>query len=184
MKRLFDILVSATLLLALSPVMLAVALMVAGGDGFPVLFRQERCGLGGRPFTILKFRTMVKNAEKIGGYSTAPGDPRVTRLGAFLRQSSLDELPQLINVLVGDMSLVGPRPDTMAQEKNYTPEQWALRASVRPGLTGPAQATLRSACTTDERWAMDADYIRSHTFLKDIWILVQTAGQIVKKGSY
>lgn len=184
MKRLFDILASALLLLALSPVLLVVAFLVAAQDGSPVLFRQQRCGLGGQPFKILKFRTMVKNAEEIGGYSTAPGDPRITKLGAFLRRTSLDELPQLLNVLVGDMSLVGPRPDTMAQEKDYTPEQWTLRASVRPGLTGPAQATMRSNCTPEERWAMEADYIRNHTFLTDIWILVQTAGQIVTRGSY
>ena len=109
---------------------------------FPVLFRQTRLGLHGREFGMFKFRSMVKNAASIGPYFTSDNDPRITRVGRFIRRTSIDELPQILNVLRGDMSLVGPRPDVPAQRALYSDADWAQRCSVRPGITGLAQALL------------------------------------------
>lgn len=142
MKRLVDIVGALAALALLSPVMLGAMLAVWLDDGRPVFFRQTRVGVGGRTFGMFKFRTMVRNASTIGPWHTASDDPRITRTGRFLRRSSIDELPQILNVLRGEMSLVGPRPDVPAQEALYTPQDWALRCSVRPGITGLAQALL------------------------------------------
>lgn len=146
------------------------------------IFRQKRVGLGGRLFDVLKFRSMVTNADKIGGYSTADGDARITRSGRFIRKTSLDELPQLINVLKGEMSLVGPRPDTPMQEANYSPKEWAKRCSVRPGITGLAQATLRSEATPEERTRLDLDYVDRAGVGFDLQILGMTIRQVLFKG--
>lgn len=183
MKRLLDIVLSLAALLLLSPVMLLAAAAVAAESGFPVLFRQARMGLHGREFRMLKFRSMVKDAAKMGPYSTSSDDPRITRVGRFLRRSSIDELPQLLNVLRGDMSLVGPRPDVPAQKALYRDEDWALRCSVRPGITGLAQASLRSEATPQQRLALDLDYARNHGVLRDLRILLMTAGRLTGKGS-
>lgn len=182
MKRIFDILISATLLIPLIPVMLAVALCILLTDGRPVFFSQLRVGRGGKNFKLWKFRSMVVDAEKVGSYSTETNDPRITKIGRFIRRTSIDELPQLINVIVGDMSLVGPRPDVPQQRLNYSQEQWDLRVSAKPGITGLAQATLRSDATPDERLALDLDYVRSNGLLIDIDILLKTAIQILGKG--
>ena len=182
MKRIFDILISATLLIPIIPVMLAVALGILLTDGRPVFFSQLRVGRGGKNFKLWKFRSMVVDAEKVGSYSTETNDPRITKIGRFIRRTSIDELPQLINVIVGDMSLVGPRPDVPQQRLNYSQEQWDLRVSAKPGITGLAQATLRSDATPDERLALDLDYVRSNGLLIDIDILLKTAIQILGKG--
>ena len=160
MKRLMDVLLSLAALLVLSPVLLLTALAVALDSGVPVLFRQTRLGLHGREFGMLKFRSMVKNAAAIGPYFTSGDDPRITRVGRFIRRTSLDELPQLINVLKGDMSLVGPRPDVPAQRELYSAADWQTRCSVRPGITGLAQARLRSEATPEQRLALDLQYAR------------------------
>ncbi len=184
MKRAFDILVSLIMLLFLSPVMLALTLWVMlDSDGGP-FYRQQRVGIGGREFGILKFRSMVANADQIGGYSTVEGDHRITKAGAFLRKTSLDELPQLLNVLFGDMSLVGPRPNVPAQREQYTQEEWNKRNSVRPGITGLAQATVRSAATPEERTALDLDYVDKQSFTFDLKIILMTVLQVLGKGSY
>jgi lipopolysaccharide/colanic/teichoic acid biosynthesis glycosyltransferase len=183
-KRLFDVLVS-TLLLALTlPVMVAIALAIRLDSEGPVFFRQARIGRWGRPFFMLKFRSMVKDAPSLGPYFTNRGDPRITRVGAWLRRTSLDELPQLINVLLGDMSLVGPRPDVPAQRSLYSAADWEERCSVRPGITGLSQATERSDATRESRLAGDLDYVRRHSVWRDIQILAMTLRQVLGKGSF
>lgn len=179
MKRVLDVLLSLLALAVLSPLLFAAAAAVALESGFPVLFRQERVGLGGRTFRMLKFRSMVKDAASRGPYSTRNGDPRITRVGRFLRLSSIDELPQLLNVLRGDMSLVGPRPDVPEQAAGYRPEDWVARCSVRPGITGLAQATMRSEATPEQRLAADLDYARRASLgldLRIIWLTVRRLG--------
>ena len=182
-KRLFDLLLSALALLLLSPLLLSTALAVWREDGRPILFRQVRVGRGGREFGMYKFRSMVKNAAAIGPYHTASDDPRITRVGRFIRRTSLDELPQLLNVLLGDMSLVGPRPDVPAQRVLYSEADWAARCSVRPGVTGLAQARLRSAATPEQRLEMDLRYAREHGLWLDLRILGWTVGRLSGKGS-
>lgn len=182
MKRLFDITVSGLALVCLSPVMALVAVAVWAHDRGPVFYKQVRVGRGGAEFGMIKFRSMRIDADRIGGYSTATNDPRITRVGRFIRRTSLDELPQLLNVLRGDMSLVGPRPDVPKQRVLYTDAEWRLRHRVRPGVTGLAQATLRSAGTEDERKALDLEYVQRSSLRFDMWILVLTVRQIVFVG--
>lgn len=182
MKRAFDILISSILIVVLLPVLLGVAIAIAANSGRPILFGQIRVGQGGREFKLLKFRSMVVDAEKLGSYSTLENDKRITGVGRFIRRTSLDELPQLLNVLAGDMSLVGPRPDVPLQKSGYTEHDWNMRNSVRPGITGLAQATLRSAATADERLALDLDYVRTNGLKRDVVILFKTAMQLLRKG--
>lgn len=141
MKRFFDLLVALVALLLLSPLLTLVALAVWWSSRGPVLFRQVRIGLGGRPFTIFKFRTMDTRRATLANAVTAVGDPRITRVGSFLRKSKLDELPQLLNVVRGDMSLVGPRPDVPEVVATYPPELRGI-LGVRPGLTSNASVEL------------------------------------------
>jgi len=115
---------------------------------------------------------------------TIMGDPRITPIGAFMRRTSLDELPQLVNVLFGDMSLVGPRPDVPAQRDLYSDSEWAIRTSVRPGVTGLAQATLRSSATHEQRLALDIEYVHQKSFWFDLKVLVLTVRQVLGKGSH
>jgi lipopolysaccharide/colanic/teichoic acid biosynthesis glycosyltransferase len=180
MKRLFDVLVSASLLVLLSPVLVGAALAIALESPGPVLFRQTRLGRGGREFSMYKFRSMVANAASIGPYHTSDGDPRITRVGRFLRRTSIDELPQLLNVLKGDMSLIGPRPDVPAQRALYSDSDWAQRCSVRPGITGLAQALLRSQATPEQRLALDLRYAREQSFWLDAKIVAWTIGRFGK----
>lgn len=182
MKRLLDITLSTAALILLAPVMLGAMLAVYLNDKGPVFFRQVRVGLGGREFGLYKFRSMVVDAAQRGGFSTLDHDPRITKVGRFLRRSSIDELPQLINVLKGEMSLVGPRPDVPVQRSLYTEEQWQTRHLVRPGITGLAQATLRSAATHEQRMEMDLRYARDADLSMDIKIVFLTIKQVVKKG--
>ena len=162
--------------------MLSVMLLIACGDPGPVFFRQVRVGRHGAPFGMYKFRSMVVDAERRGGHATADGDPRITRVGAFIRRTSLDELPQLINVLAGDMSLVGPRPDVPAQQADYSLHEWQLRCAVKPGITGLAQATTRSAATQQERTAMDLRYVSEASMALDLKIIGMTIKQVLGKG--
>ena len=184
MKRCLDAGASALVLAILWPVLALIALVVRLDSPGPVFYRQERVGRGGRRFLIFKFRSMVSNADQIGPYHTARGDARITRVGAILRKTSLDELPQLLNVLRGDMSLVGPRPDVPAQESLYKPADWAKRNSVRPGLTGLAQATLRSAATPEERRQLDLEYVDRASVMFDLKIIFMTIRQVLGRGSY
>jgi lipopolysaccharide/colanic/teichoic acid biosynthesis glycosyltransferase len=183
MKRLMDIVLAGAALLLLSPVLLATAAAVAMDSGLPVLFRQTRIGRDGRSFGMFKFRSMVRNAAAIGPFNTSANDPRITRVGRFIRRTSLDELPQLFNVLLGDMSLVGPRPDVPVQRSLYNDRDWALRCSVRPGITGLAQVVLRSEGTEDDRRELDLRYVRDHSVWLDLKILAQTVGRLTGRGA-
>ncbi|HWH24195.1 MAG TPA: sugar transferase, partial [Candidatus Limnocylindria bacterium] len=190
----FDIVASALLLVLLSPLMLLIALYIRLLDGPPVLFRQVRVGLHGRPFTCLKFRTMVPDAEArmpelahlnevAGPAFKIASDPRVTRTGRGLRRSSLDELPQLINVLRGEMSIVGPRPATPAEVAQY--DVWhRRRLSMRPGLTGLWQVQARNDVTFDQRARLDLQYIDRWTIWLDVKILLRTIpAMVIQQGS-
>ncbi|MBL8486669.1 MAG: sugar transferase [Rhodocyclaceae bacterium] len=175
LKRIFDLLVAAILLLLLFPVLLAVALSIRLMMGSPVLFRQRRPGRGGVPFTLLKFRTMTREAGPDG--AELPDAQRLTGLGRLLRRLSLDELPQLVNVLRGDMSLVGPRPLLMEYLPLYSPEQ-ARRHEVPPGITGWAQVNGRNAVDWEDRFRLDVWYVDHRSFLLDLRILGLTAAKV------
>lgn len=177
-KRLFDIIVSLFALVLLSPVLVVVAILVRRKLGSPVLFKQTRPGRFGQPFQILKFRTMT-DAKDGHGNLLSDAD-RLTSFGKFLRSSSLDELPELLNVLKGEMSLVGPRPLIMAYLERYTPEQ-AKRNLVRPGITGLAQVGGRNAISWEERFALDVHYIENWSFWLDLRILGMTVVKVVKR---
>jgi exopolysaccharide biosynthesis polyprenyl glycosylphosphotransferase len=195
MKRVMDVVVSSVLLLLLSPVVAAIAVLILVDSGKPVLFRQRRAGKDGKAFTMLKFRTMDADAEeRLGEFVDLekldqpafkiPDDPRVTRPGRFLRRTSLDELPQLINVLGGSMSLVGPRPEEEAVVALYDERQRA-RLGVKPGVTGPMQVYGRSDLTFEERLAMERDYLDNLSIASDLAILMRTPGAIVRgEGAY
>lgn len=183
MKRAMDLLLALPALVLLAPVLLAVAVCIALESGRPVLFRQQRVGRGERPFALYKFRSMVRDAAAVGPYYTAAGDARITRVGRFIRRTSLDELPQLLNVVKGEMSLVGPRPDLPVQRELYTEADWRLRCSVRPGITGLAQALLRSEATPRQRLELDLRYVREHDLWLDLRILGWTLGRLTGRGS-
>lgn len=170
-KRLFDILVASFLLLLTLPLMLTTALAVRLALGAPVLLRQTRPGKGGIPFSFLKFRTMTE--EQDGAGSLLPDERRLTPFGRWLRATSLDELPQLVNVLKGDMSLVGPRPLLMEYIPLYSPQQ-ARRHEVRPGITGWAQVNGRNALSWEERFRLDVWYVDHRSWMLDLRILLLT----------
>lgn len=177
-KRLVDILGALVGLIILSPVMLVVAVVVYVSMGPPVLFRQERAGLNGRPFTLYKFRTMLDLRDKHG--NLLPDEKRLTPVGRFLRNWSLDELPQFWNVLKGDMSLVGPRALLMEYLPFYT-EREKLRHSVKPGITGWAQINGRNLLSWNERLEMDVWYVENWSILLDIKILFLTVIAVLNK---
>jgi exopolysaccharide biosynthesis polyprenyl glycosylphosphotransferase len=194
-KRTFDVVVSSVGLLLISPVLLAVAVAIKLDDGGPVLFRQKRVGLHRQPFTVLKFRTMVLEAEnrlaELAGRNEADGplfklrnDPRTTRVGRFLRRYSLDELPQLLNVLKGEMSLVGPRPPLPTEVALY--EDWQLdRLEVRPGITGLWQVSGRSELSFDEYVRLDLFYIENWSMLYDLFVVAKTIPiLLLPRGAY
>ncbi len=176
-KRLFDVMVSAAALVLLSPVMLATAAAVRLAMGSPILFRQTRPGIGGEPFELVKFRTM-RNAFDRNGEPLSDAQ-RLTRFGRFLRASSLDELPQLLNVLRGEMSLVGPRPLLMHYLPLYSPEQ-ARRHEVRPGITGWTQVNGRNSLSWEDKFRLDVWYVDHRSFGLDLKILLLTALQLFK----
>lgn len=177
-KRLFDIVISALLLVFLSPLFLVLVLSVRLSLGSPVLFKQIRPGLHGKPFTMYKFRTMTDEMDEHG--RLLPDEQRLTKLGRFLRSTSLDELPELINVLKGDMSLVGPRPLLMDYLPLYTPEQ-ARRHEVRPGITGWAQVNGRNEISWEEKFEYDVWYVDNRSFLLDIKILWMTLIAVLRR---
>ncbi|HNS15216.1 MAG TPA: sugar transferase [Syntrophorhabdaceae bacterium] len=178
MKRLFDLTMSIFLIIVLSPVIILTGLLVLVFTGRPVLFRQVRPGYKGRPFTIYKFRTMTDDIDEEGPQLT--DEERMTGVGRFLRKFSLDELPQLFNVLKGDLSFVGPRPLLMEYIPLYTPEQ-ARRHDVRPGITGLAQVKGRNAITWEERFDLDIWYVDHWNFLLDMKILAETVSTVISR---
>ena len=195
-KRLLDILISLLGLAIFSPLYLAIAAWIKLDSPGPILYRGTRVGKGGRPFKMLKFRSMVVNAEQLGGPSTAGDDPRVTRVGRFLRRYKLDELPQLINVLKGDMSLVGPRPEVPQYVAMYNAEQRAI-LSVRPGITDWAslwnsdEGSWLAGAHDPERVYLEVirptklrlqlKYVRERSFMVDLRILLATLITLVSR---
>lgn len=182
MKVVFDKLVAFWVLAILSPVLVLVALCIMIDDPGTPFFKQKRVGRLGQTFGMYKFRSMKLDAAKSGPYFTQENDPRITKVGRFIRRTSLDELPQLLNVLLGDMSLVGPRPNVPAQKEGYDLEQWNLRNTVKPGITGLAQATLRSDATPEQRTKLDLEYVKNQSFKLDLKIVLMTIQQVINKG--
>lgn len=188
LKRLFDVVVSGAGLILLSPLLLALALAVKLGSPGPIFYRANRVGCYGTPFKLLKFRSMVINADRIGPAVTGAADPRITRVGRFLRRTKLDELPQLINVLRGEMSLVGPRPEDPRYVALYTEEQRQV-LNVRPGITSPASVAYRNeeAMLVGDDWekhyveqimpaklAVDLEYARNASLWRDVRVILGT----------
>jgi exopolysaccharide biosynthesis polyprenyl glycosylphosphotransferase len=195
LKRAMDLAIGGTVLILMSPLLAAISLLILLDSGRPVLFRQRRAGKDGKPFTVLKFRTMVQGAEAQLGELVdlekldepafkIADDPRVTRAGRRLRRYSLDELPQLVNVVRGDMSLVGPRPEEEAVVALYD-ERQRIRLGVKPGMTGPMQVYGRADLTFEERLAMERDYLDNISVTGDLAILLRTPAAIVRgDGAY
>ena len=177
-KRACDLVLSAVGVVILSPVFTVLTILVLFSLGRPILFVQQRPGLGGKVFRLYKFRTM-KPSRKAGA-SFLPDAERLTPFGRFLRSTSLDELPELFNVLKGDMSLVGPRPLLMQYLDRYTPEQ-SRRHEVKPGITGWAQVNGRNAISWEEKFRLDAWYVDNQSFRLDLKIIALTIGKIIKR---
>ncbi len=177
-KRLFDVVAAAMGLVVLSPVIAVVAYLIRKRLGSPVLFRQVRPGLGGKPFEMVKFRTMRDAVDADG--NPLPDSERMTDFGRFLRSSSLDELPELWNVIKGDMSLVGPRPLLMEYLPLYDAEQ-LRRHEVRPGVTGWAQINGRNALSWDEKFKLDVWYVKNQSFWLDLKIILLTIKKVLIK---
>lgn len=181
-KRMVDLAVSVPLLVAVSPVMAGIALWIRRDSPGPAVFRQTRVGFDGRPFQVWKFRTMVVGAQQMGtGLRVTSGDDRITRSGRMLRATSLDELPQLINVVRGDMSLVGPRPTVPEQVQRYTDHQ-RRRLEARPGVTGLAQVTGRTQLPWSKRIEVDIEYVDRWSMRRDLAIVFRTAVMLLRPG--
>ncbi len=174
-KRLFDLAVSIPLAIVLLPVYAVLAMLVLFRLGRPVIFKQVRPGLDARPFTIYKFRSMLEINDADG--NRLPDEQRLTRFGQFIRAASLDELPELWNVIRGDMSLVGPRPLPIVYLPRYTAEQ-ARRHDERPGITGLAQVRGRNSLAWEEKFELDLEYVDNHSIGLDLLILMRTIGQV------
>jgi len=184
-RRAFDVLVAGTLLVLTSPVLLvAIVAIRLETPGHPI-YRQRRIGKDGKPFDVLKLRTMVAGAESLGsGLAVTEGDPRITRVGAVLRRLSIDELPNLVNVLRGDMAVVGPRPTVPVQVEQYTERQRG-RLAIKPGITGWAQVNGRASLPWSERIELDLWYIEHRSWRLDLEILARTAKLLVSgEGTY
>lgn len=175
-KRGFDLIVAIPGLILLSPIMLVITLLILLQQGFPILFRQRRPGFHGKPFTIYKFRTMAENTSGLG--ETLTEDQRITALGRVLRAWSLDEIPELFNVIIGDMSIVGPRPLLMQYLSRYNQEQ-ARRHEVLPGITGWAQINGRNAISWEQKFELDVWYVDNWSFWLDIKIILLTIWKVI-----
>lgn len=181
-KRAVDLAIAVPLAVATSPLMAAIALWVRLDSKGPAVFRQERVGFDGRPFNLLKFRSMVVGAQQMGaGLAVTEGDARITRAGRILRKLSLDELPQLLNVIRGDMSIVGPRPTVASQVAHYDARQ-RRRLLARPGVTGLAQVRGRNEIPWSVRIEHDLEYVDGWSLRRDLAILVRTAKVVVGRG--
>lgn len=177
-KRIFDIMLSSALVIIMSPILLATYLLVKIKLGSPAIFRQERPGRYGRIFTMYKFRSMTDARDKSG--VLLPDEIRLTSFGKFLRKTSLDELPELFNILKGDMSFVGPRPLLVRYLERYSPEQ-ARRHEVKPGLTGWAQVNGRNAISWEEKFKLDVWYVDHWSLWLDLKILCMTCGKVLRR---
>lgn len=186
LKRFFDILLSLVGIIITSPILLITALAIKIEDGGPVFFRQERTTIGGKQFSILKFRSMIVDAEKDGRpHPAGERDDRITRVGHVIRPTRIDELPQLINIIKGDMSIVGPRPERIEHVKKYTEEipEFELRLKMKGGLTGPAQVFGKYNTSPLNKLKMDLYYITNYSILLDLQILFETVKILVQKDS-
>ncbi|MED3786342.1 sugar transferase [Peribacillus frigoritolerans] len=185
LKRILDLIFSLTLLVIMSPILLIVAFVIKLESKGPVFFMQDRIGLNGRTFKIYKFRSMVVDAEKVGtGVYSFKGDPRVTKVGAFIRKTSIDELPQLFNIIKGEMSVIGPRPTLVYHPwpiEDYTKEQ-KNRFNLRPGVTGLAQVNGRKEVPWPERIILDTEYVNEVSLWLDTKIFFKTIIKVVSMG--
>ena len=183
-KRIVDIVISLPVLIILSPVFVVIAIAKKISDKGPAVFKQERAGKDGKPFVFYKFRTMKLDVDPFGASPKSKEDPRLTKIGRFLREYSLDELPQLFNILKGDMSIVGPRPLYISQMAEWN-ERRKRRLLVKPGLTGLAQIHGRGGLTQEEKLELDVKYVETAGFLADIKIVLATIEQLFRpKGIY
>lgn len=183
-KRILDICISLPMVLVLLPVFAVIYISIKLSSRGPVVFKQQRAGKNGKPFTFYKFRTMKTDAEPFGASPKSGDDPRLTKIGKLLREYSLDELPQLFNVLKGDMSIVGPRPLYVSQMAEWNHRQ-KKRLLVKPGLTGLAQISGRGQLTREEKLEFDVKYVETASFLADIKIILATIAQLFRrKGIY
>ncbi|MHC4555692.1 MAG: sugar transferase [Planctomycetota bacterium] len=184
LKRGLDILISLLSLIMLFPVLLAIGLSIRLSSKGPAIFKQQRAGKNGDPFVFYKFRTMKTEVEPFGSSPKSGDDPRLTKVGKFLREYSLDELPQLFNILKGDMSVVGPRPLYLSQVPEWS-ERQKKRLLVKPGLTGLAQISGRGEITREEKLEFDVKYVETTSFLADIRIILATVAHVFgRKGIY
>ena len=182
LKRGLDIFVSLSLLIILFPVLALIGLTIRLGSKGPAVFKQQRAGKNGKPFVFYKFRTMKSSVEPFGPSPKSGDDSRLTRVGKFLREYSLDELPQLFNILKGDMSVVGPRPLYLSQMAEWN-ERQKKRLHVKPGLTGLAQISGRGGITREEKLEFDVKYVETASFLVDIRIILATIAQVFRRKS-
>jgi undecaprenyl phosphate N,N'-diacetylbacillosamine 1-phosphate transferase len=181
-KRIVDISIALSAVIILLPVFVVIFVAVRLTSKGPVIFKQERAGLNGRPFVFYKFRTMRLGVDPFGPSPKSGDDPRLTKIGRFLREHSLDELPQFFNVLKGEMSIVGPRPLYVSQMAEWDQRQ-RKRLLVKPGITGLAQISGRGHLTREEKLELDVKYVETATFLADIKIVIATIGQILGRDS-
>ncbi|MCD4830677.1 MAG: sugar transferase [Anaerohalosphaeraceae bacterium] len=181
-KRLLDVVISVSAILFLLPVFLLIFIALKLSDKGPAIFKQTRAGKNALPFTLYKFRTMKPDCDPFGASPKGQTDPRLTKLGIFLREYSMDELPQFFNVLKGQMSIVGPRPLYISQISEWNEHQ-KQRLLVKPGLTGLAQISGRGEITIEEKLALDVEYVNSACFWTDIKIVFKTAACVFSKGS-
>lgn len=177
-KRAIDIVCSGIGLIVLSPILVIAAILIRKNLGSPIFFTQDRIGKDGRVFKMIKFRTMLDATDKYG--NQLPDEERLTSFGKLLRSTSIDELPELVNVFLGDMSLVGPRPLLVEYKDLYSTEQWR-RHEVRPGITGWAQVNGRNSISWAERFKLDVEYIDNYNLILDIKILFMTVLKVIKK---
>jgi lipopolysaccharide/colanic/teichoic acid biosynthesis glycosyltransferase len=167
-------------IITLPIILILMVLIRLESKGSPI-FTQMRVGKNGKLFKMYKLRSMYLQKSPNSSFSTEMNDPRITKLGKFIRKTSLDELPQLWNLVLGNMSLIGPRPDVLQQKDQYREEDWSLRLSAKPGITGLAQSTLRSLATPDQRLLLDLKYVKEISFWIDLQILIKTFLIVLKK---
>lgn len=182
-KRVLDLFTALLLTSFFLPIALILMVIIRFESKGSPIYIQKRTGKDAKEFKIYKLRSMRKTSQKNeGSFRTAKNDVRITKFGSFIRKTSLDEIPQIINVLKGDMSLIGPRPDVLDMKSLYSQEEWLNRTSIRPGVTGLAQVTIRSSGTQEQRTQLDLLYIKNISFLSDLKIIFLTACKVLRRS--